>query len=1599
MFTTNLVKASCTAVLFILFSYSSEAQLQANFSATPLTGCAPLVVNFTDLSTGNPTSWRWDLGNGTTSSLRNPSVTYFNPGQYSIKLVVQNATGRDSLIRTQYISIFAKPTVNFSVSSNAGCFPMEVTFTDLSVAGSGSIDNWQWDFGDGTFSTLQNPSHIYTSAGNFNVSLRVRNNNGCFQNLTRTQLINVINGATANFTFSTPSSCAPPVNINLQNLSIGTGVLSYQWNFGDGGTSTQTNPSHTYTTPGTYTLQLIVTNVNGCRDTMRVSNAVVIGSSQSSFTIPSTACVNTGIPINNTSTTAVSTSWDFGDGTFSTAVNPVKSYTAPGNYTVKLVNNFGLCSDSLSQNIEILTAPSAAFNANPLSSCQVPLTVNFNNTSNGATSYTWDFGDGTTSTQVLPTHSYTSEGTYSVTLIASNSAGCSDTIIRSNYISIELPHASINNLPRQGCAPLTWTFTSTVTSPEPVVSYFWDFGDGTTSTDSVPTHTFGQGIFDIQLIITTASGCSDTVIVPAGVRADLKPQAAFSATPRNVCAETAVIFTDLSTPTGQITSWLWDFGDGGTSILQNPEHTYSDTGYFPIMLIVFNNGCPDTLIVEDYIQVLPPIAIFSVVSNCNNKLMKSFTDRSIGADSYSWNFGDGTSDTARNPVHLYSTTGIYIVSLTVFNNITGCSYTRNANVNVVDERAAFTASDTVICRTNTVTFTATGNNPSNVASYRWEFGDGSFANNATAIKRFNVSGFYTISLVVTDIYGCRDTLTKTDYIMVNGPTSNFGTSIAGTCLLNSVAFTDSSTTDGRHPIVSWIWNYGDGHIDTLSSGPFQHSYSTPGVYGVSLTVIDNSGCSHRLIRPNLLVISKPVANFSTADTSTCPNRNVSFINSSTGPSLSYAWDFGDGNTSTLQNPVHNYLTNGNFTVKLIIYDLYGCSDTITRNNYVTIRTPNASFTVSDSIGTCPPLVVDFSNNSSNFTSQLWDFGDGTTSTTANPSHFYSIPGTYISKLTVTGPGGCTSEKIQTIIVRGPYGSFTYGGLSGCQPLTVNFRATTRDRASFIWDFNDGNTNATSDSIVSHTYTIPGDYLPKMILRDAAGCLVPIIGTDTIHVLGINTSFSFNAQPICDQGTIQFNNSTIANDTITSYSWNFGDGGTSTSLNPSHLYNTPGIYYPQLIVQSQLGCRDSLTSSIPVKVAVSPISVINQTANGCVDLNVTLTGSIAVPDTSAIQWNWDMGNGISSSVPNPPVQTYTVAGIYPISLSVTNSSGCTGIANTTVEAYAIPVIDAGLDTMICLGREIRLNASGANTYNWSPSTGLSCTNCFNPIANPDSLTQYMVTGTSIHGCISRDSVEVNIKYPFSMRNSNGDTLCLGESLRMSASGAYSYSWTPAAGLDNPTSPTPVATPSITTLYRVIGWDDRNCFRDTAFIPVVVYNIPTVEAGIDRIINVGKSIDLIPSISSDVIDAKWTPTGAIFRNIFPGVSVKPRETTTYRVEVSNQGGCTATDQLVVNVICNNANIYIPNTFSPNGDSNNDFFFPRGSGVFRISSMKVFTRWGEVVFEKNNFNANDISKAWDGTFKGRTLNPDVYVYRIDVVCESNEMLEFKGNVTLIK
>ena len=233
-------------LLCVVIQPAVMAQLHTDFTASPSGGCAPVFVHFTDISTGSPGSWKWDLGNGTISFLQNPSTTYFNPGKYTIKLVIKKGTLADSVVKVNYITINALPKPFFKASDTTGCYPLKVNFTDESIAQEGGIVKWEWDLGDGSVSSLQNPTHIYSGPGNYNVILRVTNTAGCMSTISKAQYIKIKDGVKAGYSFTGSAVCTPPSVIHFTNNSTGTGTLSYQWLFGDGNTSTLQQPSNIY---------------------------------------------------------------------------------------------------------------------------------------------------------------------------------------------------------------------------------------------------------------------------------------------------------------------------------------------------------------------------------------------------------------------------------------------------------------------------------------------------------------------------------------------------------------------------------------------------------------------------------------------------------------------------------------------------------------------------------------------------------------------------------------------------------------------------------------------------------------------------------------------------------------------------------------------------------------------------------------------------------------------------------------------------------------------------------------------------------------------------------------------------------------------------------------------------------------------------------------------------------------------------------------------------------------------------------------------------------------------------------------------------------
>ncbi|MFI5220499.1 MAG: PKD domain-containing protein, partial [Bacteroidia bacterium] len=319
--------------------------------------------------------------------------------------------------------------------------------------------------------------------------------------------------------------------------------------------------------------------------------------------------------------------------------------------------------------------PSASFSAIPTVGC-APLTVAFSNTSSGANSYYWDFGNGNTSTLANPSTVYLTPGFFTVILIAINTSnGQRDTLTASNYIhTVTPPNADFSALPLAGCAgEAIISFTNSSTG---AVTYTWDFGDGGTSTLQNPTHVYATaGNYTIKLIATNGFGCNDIEIKNNYITIHPKPNANFTSPVTSSCDSTDAFAFSNNAP-GNIL-WLWDFGDGATSTLQNPTHVYNATGSFTVTLIATNNwGCTDTNSVANYINIGNSLVPSFTVNNSTGcgTLNAIFNCSVPNATSWSWNFGDGGASTLQNPSHLYTTTGNYNVTLTV-TTTTGCNGT------------------------------------------------------------------------------------------------------------------------------------------------------------------------------------------------------------------------------------------------------------------------------------------------------------------------------------------------------------------------------------------------------------------------------------------------------------------------------------------------------------------------------------------------------------------------------------------------------------------------------------------------------------------------------------------------------------------------------------------------------------------------------------------------------------------------------------------------------------------------------------------------------------------------------------------------------------
>lgn len=1444
----------------------------ANFSASVTSGCGPLTVNFRDLSSNTPLSWTWDFGNGQISSNQNPSITYSNAGTYDISLIVKNGNGANAIRMTGYITVFPYPVVDFTGSRTLACAPANISFTDHSIPGAGTISQYAWTFGDGATSNQTNPLHTYAQPGYYSVGLTVTNSQGCSHNRTLTRYMRIVAGAQTDFDWSQASaSCSAPFQLNFINQTAGPGNLTYSWDLDNGNTSTQKNPSATYPTNSNYTVKLTATSDLGCSNTVQKTITFNVGTQ--SIKSPDKVCTNTPATFQNgANSTPLSSVWTFGDGTGANTRDADKAYAAPGDYTVKVVNTFVSCKDSIQKTVHVLGNPIANFTATTASSCKAPFNASFQGTGDpDITGWQWDFGDGATGSGQNATHNYTSAGKFDVKLTVTNSTGCSFSYTKPQFIKIVAPTATLANGPGQLCEGDSFNPLLAVDAVDGVSGYSWSAPSAIPSTSNSATPAFvynTQGDYNIAVTIQTLGGCNFTTTFNNAVQVGTKTTPSFTIDPTVQCAHQPVKFTSTNGPADH---WLWNFGPRDTSHTGPITNFYfSDTGYINITLTVSNHGCAQKSLPQT-VYINPPIANFGYKPDCGagyrtiNFYDSSRYDVLKGPVTYELDYGDGMTTGVINgpppatfPPHPYAADGTYTVTLRLTNgNSTGsCPDQIVKTVNIIPPATDFTVTPNPVCHHNPFILKATGIAPALVKNYSWTV-DG--VNTITAAdslsKTISDTGTYSLALTVTDIYNCITTAPP-HTVRVTGPAAKFAVNGPGGCKNTQLEFTDQSTPGNVYAIKAWNWDFGDGagghYFPAPHSPTYTYAFADTGFYNIRFTVEDVNGCTDTYLVPGAVQITSPHAGFFSKDSFYCPGAPLTFIDSSKGYGLVPIWDFGDGSAPGA-SPTHSFATEGQrYSIKLKVTDQVGCSDSVTRSNYILIQSPIVDFSMQDSTTICPPLQTTFTPKGQYYDSLYWDFGDGTTSTLPNTDHFYNTYGIYNPKLVLRGPGGCLAMTSQRVLVTQPNNAttFTYSPTRACDSVQTNFTIVPPPYTRFTLYFGDPTADSSGSGSITHLYKGLNQYSPALILIDSTGCIVGISGAGPVTVLGATPFFSMDPHAFCDSGTAIFNGFAPTNDGIVSKIWDWGDGTTYAEPDPTidlqvypHFFSRPGANLVTLKVVTQSNCAENYTDTL--RVHQTPHPTISIPPVTCATEPILFGGNLTTPNIDPVIWLWDFGNGQTSGEQNPTI-VFDGSGPYTVKLKTSVAFGCSDETSQPVQVHHLPDIKGP--------REIQT-----------------------PVGFP-----------------------VTIPFTYS-------------------SGLVNYSWTPAGHLSCTDCPNPVADPTFSTLYRVTVTDSNNC--------------------------------------------KYS------------------------------------DSVLVKTICNDKNYFVPNTFSPNGDGVNDVFYPRGSNLYNIQSMRVFNRWGQLVFERRNFPANSAADGWDGRFNGQPAPMDAYVYIVEVICDNAQIVALRGDVTLIR
>ncbi|UCC58360.1 MAG: PKD domain-containing protein [Candidatus Bathyarchaeum sp.] len=676
--------------------------------------------------------------------------------------------------------------------------------------------------------------------------------------------------------------------------------------------------------------------------------------------------------------TIVSYFWEFGDGDTATGVSVDHLYVENGSYfvTLRVEDDDGAVNEKTVSILVKNRPPVAIIVSTEIIYRGEPIFFDASQSydaDGSIVSYFWDFGDGDTASGVSVSHLYLDYGTYIVTLTVTDDDGATGT---ANVTKIVQNHDPIASFTESASTVnigevIDFDASGSYDPDGTIVSYFWEFGDGTTATGVTVSHAYADdGSYLVTLTVTDNEGATDTASATKTVLTppvpNQNPIASFTESASTVNIGEIIYFdaSESYDPDGTIVSYFWNFGDGNTGTGVTVSHSYSDSGTYTVTLTVTDDDeATDTAsatktVLSPVVPNQKPVASFTESAETVYTGESIFFNASESYDpdgtivTYHWNFGDGITATGVTVSHDYADDGSYRVTLTVTDD-DGATDTARATKTVLNREpvASFTMTVGTVYTGEAVSFETSGSyDPDGtIVTYHWEFGDGTTGNGASVSHSYAGSGTYTITLTVTDDDGATDTASATKTVLTRTvlnqePVASF-TESASTVNTGEVIYFDASGSyDSDGTIIAYLWYFGDG--DTAVGVEVDHTYEDEGIYTVTLTVIDNNGATDSSNSTKNVWNRPPLALFTENATTVTTEEIIHFDASGSydpdGTIVSYHWDFGDGNTTTGVTSTHAYNEAGNYTVTLTVTDDDGASSSESAMKIVEVEEETAN---------------------------------------------------------------------------------------------------------------------------------------------------------------------------------------------------------------------------------------------------------------------------------------------------------------------------------------------------------------------------------------------------------------------------------------------------------------------------------------------------------------------------------------------------------------------------------------------------------------------------------------------------------------------------------